>query len=64
MAPFKSLLGLLSPKKNKERVQVQLSNSGNGFTIPFKNGDITIPDQADGYGQKEGRHWQWPKKGN
>ena len=49
MATLKSLLGLLSPKKNKERIQVQLSNSGNGFTIPFKNGDITISDQADGY---------------
>ena len=49
MTPLKSLLGFFSPKKKAERVQVQLSHGGNGFTIPFKNGNIQVPDQADGY---------------
>ena len=49
MTPLKSLLGFFSPKKKAERVQVQLSHGGNGFTIPFKNGNITIPDQPGGY---------------
>ena len=46
---YQTLYDFLNPKKKSERNNVTLSSGGAGFSIPFKNGTITVPDQPDGY---------------